>query len=120
MQDPIGSFERIRELYISYLDTAFRIGDESVAEERRLLLRTPGMLCTEPLVEPIPRYQNDTSIDGRIRGFDDICADDSLLKNFKLEERKAFVELVLAGLFPSIQRVQKAAMGLSRVERFPP
>ena len=57
MQDPIGAFERIRELYISYLDTAFQIGDESVAEERRLLMRTPGKLCTEPLVEPIPRYE---------------------------------------------------------------
>ena len=54
MQDPVGAFERIRELYISYLDTAFRIGDESVAEERRLLLRRPGELCTEPLIEPIP------------------------------------------------------------------
>lgn len=35
MQDPLGAFERIRELYLSYLDTAFRIGDESVAQERR-------------------------------------------------------------------------------------
>ena len=42
MQDPIGAFERIRAFYVSYLDTAFRIGDESVAEERRLLLRRPG------------------------------------------------------------------------------
>jgi hypothetical protein len=39
MQDPIGGFERIREFYVSYLDTAFRISDKGVAEERRRLLR---------------------------------------------------------------------------------
>ena len=27
MHDPIGTFSRIRELYLSYLDTAFRIED---------------------------------------------------------------------------------------------
>ena len=53
MQDPIGSFQRIRDLYISYLNTAFRIEDPSVAAEREDLLTTPGTLCTDPLIEPV-------------------------------------------------------------------
>ena len=54
MHDPIGTFTRIRELYLSYLDTGFRLEDEDLAEERRRLLRRTGALCTEPLIEPEP------------------------------------------------------------------
>jgi DEAD/DEAH box helicase domain-containing protein len=120
MQDPIGSFERIRELYISYLDTAFRIGDEYVARERRSLLRRHGNLCTEPLVEPIPRYESD-QVEGRPRTFDDIYADTEILLGFDEPSRRAFVELVLAGLFPSRPREDRdARIPLQRIARFPP
>jgi DEAD/DEAH box helicase domain-containing protein len=97
MQDPIGSFERIREFYISYLDTAFRIADSSVASERRQLLREPGTLCTDPLIEPIPRYE----------GWEDYIHDwrqedlHNVLPGFTLQQRAAFIDLALAGLFPS-------------------
>jgi DEAD/DEAH box helicase domain-containing protein len=118
MQDPIGAFERIRELYISYLDTAFRIGDESVAEERRQLLRTPSKLCTEPLVEPIPRYEPaDVGFESMLeRG-----AGPDVLEGFDTPARRAFVELVLSGLFPS--RPKEMADGdwpIDRISRFKP
>lgn len=117
MQDPIGSFERIRELYIAYLDTAFRIGDPSVAEERRALLRNPGSLCTEPLIEPIPRY-----LPAAI-GFEDMLdetATDDLLAGFDAASRRAFVELALAGLFPSRPRRDGEDTVLSRVPSYRP
>ncbi len=57
MYDPVGGFARIRDQYLTYLETAFRIAHPMVAAERRALLETPGELCTEPFVEPIPRYQ---------------------------------------------------------------
>lgn len=97
MQDPIGSFERIREFYISYLDTAFRIADTSVADERRRLLREPGTLCTDPLVEPIPRYE---PWDDHIHDWVDNDLR-QVLPAFTVEQRAAFVNVVLAGLFPS-------------------
>ena len=91
------SFERIREFYISYLDTAFRIADASVADERRRLLREPGTLCTDPLVEPIPRYE---PWDDHIHDWVDNDLR-QVLPAFTLEQRAAFVNVVLAGLFPS-------------------
>jgi hypothetical protein len=54
MHDPIGDCTRIRELYLSYLDTAFRIEDQEIVEERQTLLRSAGALCTEPLLELKP------------------------------------------------------------------
>ena len=53
MLDPIGCFQRIRDQYIAYLETAFSIADPEVSAERRRLLETLGQLCTEPLIEPI-------------------------------------------------------------------
>lgn len=113
MQDPIGSFERIRELYISYLDTAFRIGDPSVAAERRALLREPGSLCTQPLIEPIPRYE---SFSSHFHDWVRTSADDPL-SGFPDHARRAFLKLVVSGLFPSDA---SDASPLGRVARFKP
>jgi DEAD/DEAH box helicase domain-containing protein len=118
MQDPLGAFLRIRELYIAYLDTAFRIGDSSVATERRRLLRTPGTLCTEPLLEPLPRYETAP------RAFHELIdlhnADEDPLDGFDQTERIAFVELVLAGLFPSRLARDDEQVPTKRVGRFKP
>ncbi|KYG06936.1 hypothetical protein BE21_31970 [Sorangium cellulosum] len=94
MFDPIGGFLRIRELYITYLETAFRIGDVAVSRERRALLETPGALCTAPLLEPLPRYK---SVDWRLRELTSL--DIGLLAQFTPEARRAFVRLAAAGLF---------------------
>ena len=121
MQDPIGTFERIRELYLSYLDTAFRIGDESVAEERRKLLRKPGALCTEPLIEPIPSYAPAHGPNGAPVTFDDLFhnqAHDAVLAGLSGPARRAFIELALAGLFPSDKRANDG-VPLKRKEVFP-
>jgi len=56
MQDPLGGFFRIRSQYIKYLETAFRINDPLISAERRRLLERSGGLCTEPLFEPVTRY----------------------------------------------------------------
>ena len=75
MQDPLGNFDRIREFYLSYLDTAFRIRDASVSAERRHLLRTRGTLCSDPLIEAIPRYE---SYDSHFHEWKDGTAPDAL------------------------------------------
>lgn len=95
MIDPFGGFSEIRDLFLTYLDTAFRISDPEVAERRRVLLRTPGTLCTEPLFEPVPRY--------RTSGFrvEDLASDlavDARLPGFNAAERRAFAALALSGL----------------------
>lgn len=69
MHDPIGAFCRIRELYLSYIDTAFRLEDPELAQERRQLLRRIGNLCSEPLLEPLPRW----AVDGR--SFEDLVTE---------------------------------------------
>src|SRR5262245_10106332 len=94
MFDPIGGFQRIRELYITYLETAFRIGDVAVSRERRALLETPGALCTAPLLEPLPRYK---LVNWRLR---DLTSLNILVpEHFTREARQAFVRLAAAGLF---------------------
>ncbi len=115
MQDPLGNFDRIREFYISYLDTAFRIRDNSVADERRHLLRQPGTLCTDPLIEAIPRYE---TYDSHLHEL--VSADvDNVLPGFSEQQRRAFVELILSGLFPS-NAVADDSAPCSRVGRFRP
>lgn len=96
MLDPIGGFERVRDFYISYLDTAFRIRQAGLADERRTLLRQPGSLTTEPFLEPVPRYRtSDCALEDLI----DARGDDPL-GPLGPDARRAFVELALSGLFP--------------------
>ena len=95
MHDPIGAFTRIRELYLSYLDTAFRIEDPDVSEERQKLLRSTGSLCTDPLLEPQPEWAKDE------RRFQDLVheqGDQAVLAPLTAETRELFINLIGCGL----------------------
>ena len=59
---PASLYEALKEVYLSYYDTAFRIRDEAVQAERRELLGTGNVLFTEPLLESVPRYDDHASI----------------------------------------------------------
>jgi Lhr-like helicase len=96
MLDPIGGFERIRELYISYLDTAFRVRRARLGDERRSLLRNSGSLATSPFIEPVPRYK---PADHALADFIDLD-EGNPLSDFSREGRLAFAELAVSGLFP--------------------
>ena len=101
MLDPIGSFQRIRELYLTYLETAFRIREKSVSNERRDLLLQPGTLCTEPLLEPMSLYETaGYKVDQLVT---EPVADDPLA-GFTSAERVTFVELVKAGLLDTEEK----------------
>ncbi len=96
MLDPLGGFEQIRELYISYLDTAFRVRRPNLADDRRALLRSSGTLATVPFIEPVPRYK---AASHALSDFIEM-ADDNPLAHFSREGRRAFAELAVSGLFP--------------------
>jgi DEAD/DEAH box helicase domain-containing protein len=95
MFDPLGAFLRVRELYITYLETAFRISDQAVTSERRKLLESAGNLCTDPLLEPLARYKN---VDWKVGELPDL--DTGPLASFARKDRVAFTRLILAGMFP--------------------
>lgn len=99
MIDPIGSFERIRQLYIAYVETAFRVRRATLAEKRRHLLESPGELTTWPRIEPTPRYR---SADYDLHELVDRKSDNPL-QGLSREARLAFVELAASGLFPGEQ-----------------
>jgi DEAD/DEAH box helicase domain-containing protein len=96
MIDPIGAFYRIRDFYISYLETAFSIRDAVVSRERRELLEAAGSLCAEPIIEPITRYRNAPF---KLHDLVHNGESDERLPGFTSMEREAFVHLALAGLF---------------------
>ena len=103
MSNPIKQFERIRDFYITYIETAFRIRSDRIQKRRRDLLKSSGVLSTKPFLEPIPKYE---SSGVRI----DQIADDvgeGILPDFNTEEREAFVHLASAGLLPS-KRIEGA------------
>ncbi len=57
MKDPVGAFDKIRESFILYVKTAFGTQFPGFELERERLLRQPGLICQEPWVEPLPRYE---------------------------------------------------------------
>lgn len=98
MKDPIQSFTALRNFYITYLETAFRIRDERVSRWRRELLEKPGTLCTVPYLEPIPSYAGPgTTVDQ----LSDDAPGTRWLPGFSASDRRAVTEVALAGLLPS-------------------
>lgn len=63
MKNPIEAFHKIRQFFITYLETAFRIGDDEIQAMRRELLEQSGTLFNMrvehidglPLIELAPR-----------------------------------------------------------------
>ena len=94
MLDPIGGFGRIRDFFISYVETSFRISDPDVSKARRNLLESVDTLATEPLLEPVLRYE---SHPGKLEEL--AITDDGPLGHLPIESRRAFIELALSGLF---------------------
>lgn len=92
MLDPIGGFERIKDFFISYVETAFRISDVDTADQRRELLESDGALATAPFIEPVPRYQQHKDPLEKV-------ISDPRLSHLSQDGREAFVELALSGLF---------------------
>lgn len=56
MNDPFATFEHIREAFLRYLDSPFRLRYPALMEERRALFDQDRQLYREPLFEPIVPY----------------------------------------------------------------
>jgi Lhr-like helicase len=91
--DPIGGFWRIKNFFISYVETAFRISDEPTAQARRDLLYTQNVLATQPFIEPVLRYS------AAERPLERLIDEEDVLGPISRAGREAFVELALSGLF---------------------
>ncbi|PCM45947.1 DEAD/DEAH box helicase [Marinobacter sp. ANT_B65] len=100
MIDPIGAYKDIQELYLSYLDTVYRLRRDDLRQERMRLLTQPGTLMPEPFLEPVVRYrQAENSMECLL----DQESDENPLSRFSKEERQAIIEMILSGLFPGKQ-----------------
>ena len=55
---PITVYEAIKDAYLRYYDTAFRLRDAPLRAERRALLEKPGVIFTDPLLEPVLPYDS--------------------------------------------------------------
>ena len=56
MHDLVGAYERINQVYRWYIESAFPLHHETLAEERRQLLSQQGILSQPPLIETVPVY----------------------------------------------------------------
>jgi hypothetical protein len=111
MLDPVGGFERIRDFFISYVETSFRISDRDVASARRDLLNRRDVFATSPFVEPVLRYRSSSD---RLEDLLDQAG--GPLEPLSRAGRIAFIELALSGLFEG----DPATGELGRASRYAP
>ena len=52
MNNPIAVFQRLRSLYLRYLDSPLAIRYDSLRAERRVLLDADRRMWREPVIEP--------------------------------------------------------------------
>ncbi|WP_445006109.1 DEAD/DEAH box helicase [Halomonas mongoliensis] len=97
MLDPIGAYKDIQSLYLSYLDTVYRLRRDDLRQARMQLLLRPGALMPEPFLEPITRYR---TTENPIESLLEDSSDNNPLLPFSREARRAIIEMTLSGLFP--------------------
>ena len=90
MNDPVTLTENLKDLYIRYVDSAIPLRYESLSRERREILNRPGVLCQDPLIEPIAPYKRvgglaaETESLGLSREFADFAARGLFDSRFRL------------------------------------
>ncbi|MFE0757898.1 DEAD/DEAH box helicase [Inquilinus sp. NPDC058860] len=97
MLDPIGGFNRIKDFFISYVETSFRIADAGVASERRRLLETTNVFATASFVEPVLRYRTH-----ELRLEQMVGVAGSPIDSLPHDVQVAFAGLALSGLFDGV------------------
>jgi DEAD/DEAH box helicase domain-containing protein len=90
LTDPLGAFERLRDNFILYVQTAFRTKFPSLEQERETLLRTAGEFHQVPFIEPRIKYAGFRTLDR---------LEDSDLPGLAGPCRAAFLDLLRVGLF---------------------
>ena len=68
---PIQVYADIKDAYLRYYDTAFRVRDPGIAAERRERLTEPGVIFTEPVLEAVMPFATGSTVG-------DVCADAGL------------------------------------------
>lgn len=112
MLDPIGAYQDIKALYLSYLDTVYRLRRPELTQERREILNQPGALMPEPFLEPVLRYTPAT------HSFESFLeeSEQNPLSRFNRDQRRAIIDMTLSGLFPG----KKTSGELTRKSKFTP
>ena len=59
---PRAVYQELRDAYLRYYDTAFRVRNPGVREERRALLEEDGVIFREPLLEPVLAYPGEVPL----------------------------------------------------------
>jgi DEAD/DEAH box helicase domain-containing protein len=60
--DPIAVYDNVKDAYLRYYETQFWLRDELLREDRRALLEEPGLIFTDPLLEPVLPYEDTTTV----------------------------------------------------------
>ena len=108
--DPLGAFERVRDNFILYVQTAFRTRFPSLERDREALLRRFGEFHQMPFVEPRFKYPGFRTLvwDERADAPPPLDAADT--PGLEGRCREAFLALLQAGLFrganPALYRHQ--------------
>ena len=56
-KDPIGAFEKINEMYLKYLLSAFKTRYRQIEDQRMQLLNKDGNAYQDPYIEILPEYK---------------------------------------------------------------
>lgn len=77
MFDIVGSWHRIHQTYLKYIESSFPLNHETLNLERQKLLNESRFLAQQPLIEPVPVYQSSgltlAQASDSLTGFEDLA-----------------------------------------------
>ena len=95
-KDPLGAFKQINEMYLKYIQSAFKTRYKQIEDQRMQLLKQNGNAYQDPYIEILPEYKESEL--GKISEWNY----DSFQECFDDEHQfKTFIRLITAGLIES-------------------
>ena len=65
--NPIALWERLKSVYIKYLNAGIPLANDAYAEEREKLFSESGAVCQPPILERVPKYKTECKIDETVK-----------------------------------------------------
>lgn len=93
-QDPIGAFDKIKNDYIRYFKTAYRISDPAIDEKRMEEIKKGDNLYKEPYLEILPEYESYQGIDH----IEDLASDFASAFGSEENAKEFFGQFIKVGL----------------------
>jgi DEAD/DEAH box helicase domain-containing protein len=92
MNNPIQIYNELRDTYLKYISSGIPFFNEQYDAERKELLKENGTICQPPIIEIVPKYKEQASLE-------QFCKNENVSNELNLSNPVCFIITILRNVY---------------------